>query len=51
VKPRYLLLAGWAPVLLALWTYRRHLVALLQPDGYDPVAVRTAWLERERSKR
>ena len=44
---------GWAVIGYALWTYRRHLASILQRDvkPYDPAAVRTAWLTRERSGR
>ena len=38
---------------LCLWTWRARIAALVQRDvkPYDPAAVRTAWLTRERSGR
>ena len=38
---------------LCLWTWRTRIAALLQREiqPYDPAAVRTDWLKRERSGR
>jgi hypothetical protein len=54
MNPRYVLTGlGWALIGFGLWTYRNHLASLLPRDvkAYDPVAVRTDWLERVRSGR